>query len=248
MRNNELFIGIDFSYNSCGITFMCGESLKHICVYNKNQIKKNDDKELTNEEAYKELEILGLIENKQCMNILHHRDKVPQVKDIGLLAWERIHMAQTIIHSNLVYNTIVTYIQTNYRHVNPRSIYVAFENYSYTKATDNLIQMCEMTAPVKQKIIGDLISMINLENFYIVTAPTIKKFAGKGDYDKYDMFQAFLKEDIDDEFQKALKKNEDKFFKPRIKKGKPFNDMIAPVPDIIDSYFICKWLIKQVNP
>jgi len=246
--DNKLYIGVDFSYNSCGVTFICGESINHVCIFNKNQIKKNEV-ELTDEEAYKELEILKLIESPQCINVLHHRDKVPQVKDIGLLAWERIHIGQTIMHSDLAYNTIVTYVQTNYRHVHPRNIYIAFENYSYTKATDNLIQMCEMTAPVKQQLIKNFLDIVNLENFFVVTAPTIKKFAGKGDFDKYQMFQAFLQEDFkgNNKFQNALKKDEEKFFKPRIKKGKLFNDMIAPVPDIIDSYYIAKWLKEQVK-
>lgn len=244
---SKLYIGIDFSYNSCGVTFEYNGAMNHMCIYNKNQIKKGDDIELTDEEAYEELDILGLVNSPQCMLMLHHRDKVPQVKDIGLLAWERIHIGQTIMHSRFVYGCIMTWIQTNYRHVNPKNVYIAFENYSYTKNTGNSIQVIEHTAPVKQMLIGEFLELKNLENFFVVTAPSIKKFAGSGSYDKYDMFQAFLKENIDNNFQKALIKNEDKFYVKRIKKGKPFNDMIAPVPDIIDSYFIAKWLKLEVE-
>lgn len=243
---NNLYIGIDFSYNSCGVTFKYGKAVNHVCIYNKDQIKKNGI-ELTDEEAYEKLEVLRLVDNPQCMIMLHHRDKVPQVKDIGLLAWERIHMAQTILHSRLAYNTITTWILTNYRHVDPKNIFIAFENYSYTKNTGNSIQIIEHTSPVKQMLIGEFLELKNLENFFIATAPTIKKFAGSGSYDKYDMFQAFLKENLDNNFQKALLKNEKKFYIPRIKRGKPFNEMIAPVSDIIDSYFICKWVEKQIE-
>jgi hypothetical protein len=240
---SKLFVGIDFSFNSCGVTFMNGTTMEHMCIFNKYTIKKT---EMTDEEAHEESVVLKLIDDMQCLNILTNRVSVPQVKDIGLLAWERIHMAQTILFSNLVYNSIATFIQLKYKHVNPKNIFIGIENYSYTRNTNNIIEMCEFTAPVKQQLLSNVLGLENLENFYVVTAPTVKKFAGKGDFDKYDMFKAFLNEPINSQFHKTLLNNEKSFYIVRTKKGKLFNDMIAPVPDIIDSYFIAKWMKNEI--
>jgi hypothetical protein len=246
MNKDNLYIGVDFSYNSCGITYMKGDGIHHQTIFNTRQICKDVDPD--DELVYSKSEVLQAIKGT-CDIIMHYRDSVPQAKDIGLQAWERIHMIQTIMYKNVVLKSIFYCVSKRYPKIPQDNVFIAFENYITGKATSNIIQTIEMTCPVKQHIIENMLNMSRIENFYVVPAPTVKAFAGRGDFDKYDMFQAYLKEPIENGFHKTVsdKRHGEIWWTPRIKKGKPFNEMIAPVPDIVDSYFVAKWLKKQME-
>ena len=126
-------------------------------------------------------------------------------------------------------------------------ICVLIENYSYSSQSDTLIQLVENTMEVKHYV---LTTMCHVENFYCIPAPRVKLYVGKGNYDKYDMTTAFLNNVRDDDhilnstFYKFLLDNfTTSFLKERIKKGKQFNEVLSPISDIIDSYWILRYFL-----
>ena len=125
------------------------------------------------------------------------------------------------------------------------------QNYSYGSSTDNLIQVVEATMRLKQLIFEDL--MLCVDHFSIITGPTLKMWAGKGDYDKYQMLMAYIqnhrgdKSLEDDSFWKFIKKNKGLYLNERMKKGKPFIEVKTPISDIIDAYFCCLWLEDKIG-
>ena len=75
----------------------------------------------------------------------------------------------------------------------------------------------------------------------------MKAFVGKGSFDKYDMLKAFITSGAVNAFHKCVSENENEFIKKRIKKGKEFNEVLCPVQDIIDSYWMLEYFLKQEN-
>lgn len=67
--------------------------------------------------------------------------------------------------------------------------------------------------------------------FAVYPPTTIKKFAGSGKYNKDDMYQEFLKEDVDLAYRL-----------------KNLNcELIKPIDDLVDAYFVCKKLEYDLN-
>ncbi len=127
-----------------------------------------------------------------------------------------------------------------------------------------------------------------LDQFFIIPAPVVKMYAGKGDFTKYEMFQSFCKNNNLDKFiekcgfRYLVANYTDKFIKINASKTKKYdlakadydilasnsgtskdeqrpvkaaerelnklqkqiNEVLSPVDDMIDSYFICDYLHK----
>jgi hypothetical protein len=102
---------------------------------------------------------------------------------------------------------------------------IAIEGYAYG-ASGKVFHIAENTGLLKYKIWN------NGKPLEIVTPSHVKKLAtGKGNADKRGMYDAFVKETAVD-LQKIISPNK--------------KDIGSPVADIIDSYFICKVLFKQI--
>ena len=103
---------------------------------------------------------------------------------------------------------------------------VALEGYAYG-AQGRVFHIAENTGILKYKLYQ---ASIPLE---IVTPSHIKKMAtGKGNADKSQMYEAFLKE-TGIPLQGIITPNK--------------KDIGNPVSDIIDSYYICKYLFNQIK-
>jgi hypothetical protein len=83
----------------------------------------------------------------------------------------------------------------------------------------------------------------------LATAPTIRKWVGKGNYDKYDMLSAFMQNKMGDKllptnglYKLLHKKGIHHFYKEKTKKGKIIKEVLTPISDIIDSYFVCLFM------
>ena len=95
-----------------------------------------------------------------------------------------------------------------------------------------------------------LTSTCCVENFYCIPAPRVKLYVGKGNYDKYDMTTAFLDNVRSDDYilQSSfylylLQNFHEYYLKERIKKGKQFNEVLSPISDIVDSYWILRYFL-----
>lgn len=102
---------------------------------------------------------------------------------------------------------------------------VALEGYAYS-ATGKVFHIAENTGVLKYKLYQEDIPVT------IVPPTEVKKFgSGKGNADKGMMHSAFLKETGID--LKSIMTPDKK-------------DVVSPVSDVIDSYYICKMLHEQV--
>ena len=80
------------------------------------------------------------------------------------------------------------------------------------------------------------------ENMWIFAPMTVKATAGKGNFNKEKMLEAFMNCDdpilLNSKFFQALKNTPEEF---QNKKGA----WVKPIDDIIDSYWVMKTLIKK---
>lgn len=261
---NKLIIGIDLSLNSTGITFRYNGVSSYLNILNKH-VLTTSQKDIPHHELLANNKIANLISQTVDVQLL---DNVPlqNPESIGLQDWERLHMKRCLQISHIMFTCILNTVARSYMQVPAEDTYVAIENYSYGSDTDNLIQVVELTMALKLK----LFSTIPIKNFFIVPGPTLKMFAGKGDFDKYAMLYAYLLNTKGDNFlehdrlNKLLNENRSLLYTERIKKLKTpkkignkktgytmiseikKNEVKAPISDIIDSYFVALWLEDQL--
>lgn len=246
--NKRLFIGIDFSLNSTGLVFRFDGETKYVAVFNRYTISKSKTKTIG--EIFAENDIINSIVKISNSSIKPIDIKpIPSVKKIGLCQWERLHIPACLARGRAVYEVMKEEIYSC--DVKMDDVYICMENYSYGSNTDNLIQVVEATMKLKQMIFEDM--MLCPSNFHIITGPTLKKWVGRGDYDKYQMLMAYVgnhREDkslSEDSFYKAIKKNKKLYLQERIKKKNPYIEVKAPISDLIDAYFCCLWLENEMK-
>lgn len=102
---------------------------------------------------------------------------------------------------------------------------IAMEGYSYGSKGSLLFNIAENTCLLKYKL-RKLLPKIPLEIF---TPGQIKKLAGKGNFKKMEMYEAFLKDT--------------KFDLTKVIDSSPEGN---PISDIVDSYWICKLLYSKI--
>lgn len=245
---SRLFIGIDFSLNSVGVVFKQKENIKYLNILNRYAISAN--KTLSTEEVFADNEIIDSITRLEDVIIKPVvRYPVPKAKKIGLCEWERLHIGNCLMVGKIVYEAMKEITQ-DYM-VSTNDIFICLENYSYGSDSDTTIQIVEATMKLKQLIFDDL--MLCLDHFHIVAGPTLKMWVGKGDYDKYQMFEAYInnvKQDKmldDDPLRKVLARNPGLYWVERKKKGKSYKEIKTPISDIIDAYFIALRLEREIG-
>ena len=234
----RLFVSIDYSLESVGVTLFDIKKKKyHFLSY------LNTKKKATANRA----DLLADINDLSV--IQYQRDPIATVKsrEDGLFGWERQHMTNVLHYNSELVNNIKALVLRLYPDIKKSEICVLIENYSYSSQSDTLIQIVENTMEVKHYV---LTTICHVENFYCIPAPRVKLYVGKGNYDKYDMTTAFLNNVRDDDyilnssFYKFLLDNfTTSFLKERIKKGKQFNEVLSPISDIIDSYWILRYFL-----
>jgi hypothetical protein len=245
MENKMLYIGLDVSMNSTGICFIYNGLHYYINILNRNILSKN--KKLSNEDIIDNNAVL--VELKKIENfklVMIDRTAVPAVKTIGLSEWNR----RNLFNAELCSDTIMIEMSKVIKSlgVDNKNIIVNIENYSYSSQTNNIIQIVELTHAIKSK----LISVLNIpsSNMFLITAPEVKMELGNGNYDKYDMLEAFidnrLRDDFsNDKFQNLMCAKKRIFHKSVNKKDKKNQEVITPISDIIDSYFIASWISRK---
>ena len=234
----KLFVSIDYSLESVGVTLFDVEKKKYHFLSYLNTKKKA---------IANRADLLSDISDLSV--IQYQRDPIATVKsrEDGLFGWEQQHMTNVLHYNSELVNYIKILVLRLYPDIKKNEICVLIENYSYSSQSDTLIQLIENTMEVKHHV---LTTMCCVENFYCIPAPRVKLYVGKGNYDKYDMTTAFLNNVRDDDyildspFYKFLLDNfSTSFLKERIKKGKQFNEVLSPISDIIDSYWILRYFL-----
>ena len=234
----RLYVSIDYSLESIGVTFFDVEKKQyHFLSY------LNTKKPI----VASRVDLLSSIDDLSI--IQYQRDPIATVKSRtdGLFGWERQHMTNVLHYNAELVNSINEAALRLVPGIRKKEICILIENYSYSSQSDTLIQLVENTMEVKHYL---LTTTCLVENFYCIPAPKVKLYVGKGNYDKYDMTTAFLNNIRNDDyilnspFYQFLSSNfNEHFLKTRIKKGKPFNEVLSPISDIVDSYWILRYFL-----
>ena len=251
---DKLLIGIDLSMDSTGMCFRYKGQNRYLSIFNKRKfsVKKQPIEELLDDDKIdeKKRDVMRSVLNISNVDVAFiEKESIPTVKKVGLVDWQRKHMEVANAQSKQIFDILVDYLKKHYARVAFEDIFINLENYSYGSVTDNLIQVVELTCLLKKKILGEL---VDYHQWYIVPGPTIKMFAGKGNFDKYDMFNAFVTNakgdpnvEQGDEFRDTLMEDPSMYWKVAKKKKKEFNDVIAPIPDLVDAYYMALFLEQK---
>lgn len=109
---------------------------------------------------------------------------------------------------------------------------VKIEGFSYMSSGSSYIDLISYQSVLRYMLFE---SGIKIE---IYSPKTVKKTAGKGNYNKIEMFNAFLNENLDDDFYKNILK-----FQNEIRKKNKVGitiDIKKPYQDLIDAYWVLK--------
>ncbi len=109
---------------------------------------------------------------------------------------------------------------------------VKIEGFSYMSSGSSYIDLISYQSILRYMLFE---SGIKLE---IYSPKTVKKTAGKGNYNKMEMFDAFLNENLDDDFYKNVLKFQNEIRKSN-KEG-TVTDIKKPYQDLIDAYWVLK--------
>lgn len=238
---NKITVGIDISLDSTGIVATDGKRTEYVNLLNAYKITK-DKKKLANLDLMvDDNEILkGLSKVKNYAQVFYSR-KPSSVKGSDLQQWHRTHMDFCTEKSVKV----CIALQGLLKKFNAESAAINIEYYSYGSISNGgsaSVQIIEVTSAIKQRII--LNSICTHEDMTVIPGPNIKKFAGGGNWQKFDLLQAYLELNLaNDTFYEYIKKNFKDLYTVKVKgKGSiTENEVATPIDDIIDAFWICRY-------
>lgn len=118
--------------------------------------------------------------------------------------------------------------------------HVAFEGHSFNSKGNSLLELVSYQFLLRN-LVNTFLS-IDESRMFFYSPITVKSFAGGAKFKKKDMLDAFIKSDdpilVENEVYKIVSSSVDKILKGE--------DVIKPVDDIIDSYWIMKKLEQDV--
>jgi hypothetical protein len=211
------YLAVDFSLNSPGICIYNDKSKKyHFIAYMKPGTGTKNDQKLQEE--------IGLLKDVTLVSQpdFSNDEEFSSAELAKIKRYDR--MADDII--NLV-------LQESFV---GDSFTIAFEGTSYGSkmGTNNMIDMAAGAAILKLK----LLKTLKPEDLQTAAPTTIKKFAGKGNMNKSQLFEVFFNNGIGDE---NLEKSP---FYEWIK-GQDFGKKIPkPIDDLVDAFFLAAMISK----
>ena len=216
--NNDmnLYIGIDYSLNSTGISIIDGDLLNVISVFKTDNdinkmLSRNDQFKLLSESLETNL---ILIKKEKNNSAIYHVSERLKIKSFAYLT--DIIVSQISKYSN-----------------NP-DVYIAMEGISFGSSGNSLIDISMSTGILRSKILDILDGDSN--RFFVFPPTTIKKFAGSGSFKKVDMLNSIISNNSESyNFIKILENN--------INLIKTKSGVVKkPIEDIVDSVWVAKFL------
>jgi hypothetical protein len=227
-----MIIGIDYSMNSIGICIHNNNEYKFYSFINTYELSSAIEFDFNKNCNDKTKAILESIDgytlfSRKPNSINKKIDK--KLKNQELNRWHR----QTLENSNGVANKILDFLcSLDVFNNNPNFV---IENYITNRnGGDATIQIIEFTKTFKDL----LLSKTDINNITIVTAPEIKMLAGNGNFTKQKMLESFVNENLEHKLYNLCSNNMSSFMKGS-------KDVIKPLDDIIDSYFLVKWFLNN---
>lgn len=210
-----MIVGIDFSIKSCAITVI-DAGRPHFYTYARKSVAK--------EEYFQLLEACEV-------NVHRINDELPLHKNATLTERERSSTQDGITLSKSIAMSLSDWDFTY-------NCNAAFEGFSFGSTGNRLSQISGYQWIVRRDLLRGL--GLPLDNMWFFSPMTIKATAGKGNFKKEQMIEAFLEEDMDHFLHQRMRTTPEDF---QTKKGL----WLKPIDDIVDSYWVAKTLEKTIS-
>lgn len=218
----KTIIGIDLSLNSTGICVLRGNSIDLVSVFKTdNNIEKifsrNDHFTLLN--GCKELKMI--LKNKEL-----DKSKEYHIR-------EREKIANFVSLANEIKDAIIGSIRAG------DDVYIGMEGISFGSPGNSLIDISMLTGILRSEILKILGN--DSGRFFVFSPTAIKKFAGKGNFKKIDMYDSLCAQtEVDSDFITLIKEKKEMMV---TKSG----TVKKPTEDIIDSIWVARFLKSEIE-
>lgn len=208
----ELIVGIDFAINSTGICFQLpNEQYKFIGLIREDYSLPKKAKEFINlfNKLTENIQIILL--NKHDTSKVYHERELLNIQDASYLT-----------------DCIINCIQNEAKNIDIENIFISIEGLSFGSASNRLAEISGFQYLLREKIykLG--------YNLYVFSPKTIKMIAGKGNFNKLNMQEAFFKENINKKQLDIFKNTTTKII------------MYHPWEDMADALFVTKTLKEKI--
>ena len=212
------YLAVDFSLNSPGVCLYNDKSKKyHFISYMKPGTGTKKDQKLQEE-----------------MSLLKDVTLVSQPDFSKEQEFSSVELAKIKRYDRMADDIINLVLQESFK---GDGFTIAFEGTSYGSkmGTNNMIDMAAGAAILKLKLLKTLMP----EDLMTVAPTTIKKFAGKGNMNKSQLFEVFFNNGIGDEIlEKSL-------FYMWIKDQDFGKKIPKPIDDLVDAFFLAAMISKS---
>ena len=212
------YLAVDFSLNSPGVCLYNDKSKKyHFISYMKPGTGTKKDQKLQEE-----------------MSLLKDVTLVSQPDFSKEQEFSSVELAKIKRYDRMADDIINLVLQESFE---GDGFTIAFEGTSYGSkmGTNNMIDMAAGAAILKLKLLKTLMP----EDLMTVAPTTIKKFAGKGNMNKSQLFEVFFNNGIGDEIlEKSL-------FYMWIKDQDFGKKIPKPIDDLVDAFFLAAMISKS---
>lgn len=212
IKQNATCVGIDYSLKSPAVAILYDNEVKYFAFPRENTLKN----------TYIETMIRAGISVTIVPNVTN-------VKDLS--ANERVNSKDA--------ENLATTLCNSIRHYVNADSCIAIEGISFASPGNTKVQYAGFHYILRLIIHKEL--NIPYENIYIYAPNSVKKTAGKGNYKKHQMIEAFIDSDAPELINNVLKKTlidvPETFQSPKAK------SWVKPLDDIIDAWWTLKTLI-----
>jgi hypothetical protein len=223
-------IGIDFSMNCVGVTIQKdGEPIKFCAIMNRYELSASAEFDIKKVPQYKllptkGLDIFVLFDRKpNSLKKPKSSDKFSKMKNLN--DWHKRHMGSCDDMLSVVKGVLD-------EHIDDTTI-VAMEHLITRNGGNATVQIVEFTKSLKDWLWS------KTKHLYVIPAPSIKEIAGGGGYQKADMLNAFIKDAPEHPFVTNVSSGKSVYVKTK-------KDIIKPIDDVVDSFYVLKALEELI--
>ena len=218
----KTIIGIDLSLNSTGICILRGDSINLVSVFKTDN---NIEKIFSRNDHFALLrgcsELKMILKNKELDKSSEYHIR------------EREKISNFVYLANEIKDAIIGSI------CDDDDVYIGMEGISFGSPGNSLIDISMLTGILRSEILKILGN--DSGRFFVFSPTAIKKFAGKGNFKKIEMYDSLCSQtEVNSEFITLIKEKKDMMV---TKSG----TVKKPTEDIIDSIWVARFLKHEIE-
>lgn len=210
-----MVVGIDFSIKSAAVTLIDNDGIHHFYTFARRSVAKED---------------FFIALRNAGVNVVTLDDEPPLAKSANLTTRERSSIKDALIQTEAIANMLSKWSLTE-------KDSIAIEGFSFGSTGNRLAQISGYQWLLRSLILQ--YCNISPDRLWFFSPMTIKATAGKGNFKKEQMIEAFINNKVDHAFHDELVNAPLSY---QTKRGQ----WLKPLDDIIDSYWIVKTLEKTL--